>query len=182
MDLSNILVISGKSDLSELVSQTKGGAIVKNLVNGQKFPVFKNDRISSLAEIRIFTNTTEKPLEEVFQDIYDHQKGAAIDFDPKKAENSVLFDYFGKVLPEYDKDRVHASDIKKVLSWYNILLAADKLSAKDDEKKEEHAASEKVTEKKTSTAKTAAAKAQAPKTTAKAKAAPKRTTTAKKAI
>ena len=63
MDLSNILVISGKPDLSELVSQTKGGAVVMNLVTGQKYPVFKNDRISSLGEIRIFTETDERPLE-----------------------------------------------------------------------------------------------------------------------
>ena len=182
MDLSNILVISGKSDLSELVSQTKGGAIVKNLVNGQKFPVFKNDRISSLAEIRIFTNSIEKPLEEVFQNIFDYQKGAAIDFEFKKAEGKVLFDYFEKVLPDYDRDRVHSSDVKKVLNWYNILLAADKLSTKDEEKKEDTAAAEIVAEKKVAAPKTTAPKAQTPKATAKAKAAPKRTTTAKKAI
>ena len=83
MDLSNILVISGKPDLSELVSQTKGGAIVKNLVTGQKYPVFKNDRISSLGEIRLFTENDERPLEDVMQAIYKHLDGKTTAFEPK---------------------------------------------------------------------------------------------------
>ena len=85
MDLTNILVISGKPDLSELVSQTKGGAIVKNLVTGQKYPVFKNDRISSLGEIRLFTDSDERPLEDVMQAIYKHLDGKPTAFEPKKA-------------------------------------------------------------------------------------------------
>lgn len=136
MNLSNILVVAGKPDLSELVSQTKGGAIVKNLVNGQKFPVFRNDRISSLGEIRIYTTEDERPLEDVMQAIYDKQEGKALAFDPKKASDSELFGYFGEVLPEYDTERVHASDVKKVLHWYNILLAADKLQQTEEEKGE----------------------------------------------
>ena len=135
MELANILVIAGKPDLSEIVSQTKGGAIVKNLVTNQKYPVFRNDRISSLAEIRIYTTVDERPMEDVFQAIYNKEEGKPLAFDPKKASNAELFDYFGIVLPDYDTDRVHASDIKKVLYWYNILLAAEKL--KPEEKKEE---------------------------------------------
>lgn len=133
MELSTILVISGKPDISELVSQTKGGAIVMNLVTGQKFPVFRNDRISSLSEIRIYTTVDERPLADVFQSIYDHEQGKELGFDPKKASNAELFDYFGIVLPEYDTERVHASDIKKVLYWYNILLKAGKLEPKAEE-------------------------------------------------
>lgn len=139
MDLSNILVISGKPDLSELVSQTKGGAIVKNLVTGQKYPVFKNDRISSLGEIRIFTDTDERPLEDVMQAIYKHLDGKATAFDPKKAEGKELFDLLEAVLPDYDRDRVHASDAKKLFAWYNILLAAEKITFDEEEKKEENA-------------------------------------------
>ena len=67
MDLSTILMIAGKPDISELVSQTKGGAIVKNLVTGMKYPVFKNDRISALSDIRIFTTEDDKALEEVIE-------------------------------------------------------------------------------------------------------------------
>lgn len=136
MNLSNILVIAGKPDLSELVSQTKGGAIVMNLVTNQKFPVFRNDRISSLGEIRIYTTEDERPLEDVMQAIYDKQEGKVLSFDPKKASNNELFDYFGQVLPEYDTERVHASDVKKILYWYNVLLNAGKLT-NTEEKTEE---------------------------------------------
>ena len=136
MDLTNILVISGKPDLSELVSQTKGGAIVKNLVTGQKYPVFKNDRISSLGEIRIFTDTDERPLEDVMQAIYKHLDGKATAFDPKKADGKELFALLEAVLPDYDRDRVHASDAKKLFAWYNILLAANKITFDEEEKKE----------------------------------------------
>lgn len=140
MDLTNILVVAGKPDLSELVSQTKGGAIVKNLVSGQKFPVFKNDRISSLGEIRLFTETDEKPLEEVFGAIRDHLNQQPTPFDPKKAESKEMFDLLAAVLPDYDRERVHASDAKKLFSWYNILLAAGKLepSASEEDKTEEN--------------------------------------------
>ncbi len=140
MDLTNILVVAGKPDLSELVSQTKGGAIVKNLVSGQKFPVFKNDRISSLGEIRLFTETDEKPLEEVFGAIRDHLNQQPTPFDPKKAESKEMFDLLAAVLPDYDRERVHASDAKKLFAWYNILLAAGKLepSATEEDKTEEN--------------------------------------------
>ena len=137
MDLTNILVVSGKPDLSELVSQTKGGAIVKNLVTGQKYPVFKNDRISSLGEIRLFTNSDERPLEDVMQAIYKHLDGKATAFEPKKADGKELADLLAVVIPDYDRERVHTSDMKKLFSWYNILLAAEKITF-DEEKTEEN--------------------------------------------
>jgi hypothetical protein len=135
MDLSNILVISGKPDLSELVSQTKGGAIVKNLVTGQKYPVFKNDRISSLGEIRLFTDSDERPLEDVMQAIYKHLDGKATAFEPKKAESKELADLLAAVLPDYDRERVHTSDMKKLFSWYNILLGAEKITLEEENEK-----------------------------------------------
>ena len=133
MDLTNILVISGKPDLSELVSQTKGGAVVKNLVSGQKYPVFKNDRISSLGEIRIFTETDERPLDEVMQNIYKELDGKVTPFDPKKADSKEMFALLEKALADYDRERVHASDVKKLFSWYNVLLNAGKITL-DEEK------------------------------------------------
>ena len=99
MDLTNILAISGKPDLNELVSRTKNGAIVMNLVNGQKFPVFSSSSISQLSEIRMFTTEDEKPLEEIFQNAYNVLEGKPTDFDPKKADSKVLFDLLAKVLP-----------------------------------------------------------------------------------
>ncbi|MGX8713853.1 MAG: DUF5606 family protein [bacterium] len=137
--MSNILVISGKPDLSELVSQTKGGAIVKNLVTGQKYPVFKNDRISSLGEIRLFTDSGERPLEEVMQAIYKHLDGKATAFEPKKAESKELADLLGAVLPDYDRERVHTSDMKKLFAWYNVLQGAGKITLDEEEKEQKNA-------------------------------------------
>jgi hypothetical protein len=139
MDLTNILVISGKPDLSELVSQTKGGAVVKNLVTGQKYPVFKNDRISSLGEIRIFTETDERPLEGVMEAIYKHLEGKATAFEPKKAEGKELADLLAAVLPDYDRERVHTSDMKKLFAWYNVLLNAGKITFEEKEEEKENA-------------------------------------------
>ena len=133
MDLSNILVIAGKPDLSELVSQTKGGAVVMNLVTGQKYPVFKSDRISSLGEIRIFTDNDERPLEEVMQAIYKVLDGKATPFEPKKAEGKEMFGLLEKALPDYDRERVHTSDVKKLFAWYNILLGANKITFDEPE-------------------------------------------------
>lgn len=197
MELNNILVISGKPDLSEVISQTKNGAIVKNLVTGVKFPVFRNERISSLGEIRIYTTDGEAPLEDVFSAMYKKESAKALGFDPKKAENKELFDYFGQVLPNYDTDRVHASDIKKVLHWYNVLLQADKLTPTEEEKEQsvgsgQQAAEEVKAEKpkaEPKAKKAAAPKATtktaakaAPKAAAKPKATTKRTTTGKKSV
>ena len=135
MELSTILVISGKPDISELVSQTKGGAIVMNLVTGQKFPVFRNDRISSLNEISIFVEDGDKPLAEVMQDIFRKQDGKQVEIDIKKASSDEVFAFFKEVEPSYDTDRVHASDVKKILSWYNLLVANEKIDL--EEPKEE---------------------------------------------
>ena len=131
MDLSKILVISGKPDIYELVSQTKTGAIVESLADKKRCPVFKTDRISSLNEISIFTTEKEKPLREVFQNIFRKEDGKNIDFDIRKAANSDLFAYFAKVLPNYDTEHVHASDVKKVLLWYNLLVNANKIDLED---------------------------------------------------
>lgn len=184
MDLTNILAISGKPDLNELVSRTKTGAIVKNLVNGQKFPVFSSNSISQLSEIRMFTTEDEKPLEEIFQNAYNILEGKPTDFDPKKADSKVLFDLLAKVLPNYDTDRVHASDAKKLFSWYNILLEAGKLTPSEEEETEktEEAVEAPAAKKPATPKRSATPKQAAPKATTQAKAAPKRTTTAKKAI
>ena len=184
MDLTNILAVSGKPDLNELISRTKNGAIVKNLVSGQKFPVFASSSISQLSEIRMFTTNDEKPLEEIFENIYNLLGAKPTDFDPKKAESATLFDLLAKVLPDYDTERVHASDAKKLFSWYNVLLNAGKLTPTEEETKEEakEEPAEKPAPKKAAPKKTAATKQAAPKASTQAKAAPKRTTTAKKAI
>lgn len=136
MDLSTILAVSGKPDLNELVSRTKNGAVVRNLVTNVKFPVFATSSISQLSEIRMYTTNDEKPLEEVFESAYKLLEGKPTDFDPKKADGATLFALLGKVLPDYDTERVHASDAKKLFVWYNILLNAGKLTPSEEEVQE----------------------------------------------
>lgn len=127
MDLSKILVISGKPDLYELISHTKSGAIVESIVNKRRCPVFSNDRISALSEISMFTQDEDVPLPTVFQNIYRKEEGKAISFDYRKAAKKELFDYLDAVLPHYDGDRIYPSDVKKLYSWYDLLLAAGKI-------------------------------------------------------
>lgn len=135
MDLRKILVISGKPGLYELVSQTKGGAIVESLIDKRRCPVFRNDRISSLNEISIFVEDGDKPLAEVMQDIFRKQDGKQVEMDIKKASNDEAFAFFKEAEPTYDTERVHASDVKKILSWYNLLVANEKIDL--EEPKEE---------------------------------------------
>ena len=133
MDLSKILVVSGKPDIYELISQTKSGAIVESLADKKRCPVFKTDRISSLNEISIFTTEKEKPLAEVMQDIFRKEDGKKLTFEIRKTPNADLFAYFKEVLPNYDTDHVHASDVKKVLLWYNLLVNAGKIDLEEPE-------------------------------------------------
>ncbi|MCR4811171.1 MAG: DUF5606 domain-containing protein [Bacteroidales bacterium] len=142
MDLSKILVISGKPDLYELVSQTKTGAIVESLVDKKRCPVFKTDKISSLNEISMFTDEDDKPLREVLQAIYQKEEGKNLTFDIKKASGKELFAYFAEVLPNYDRDRVYASDVKKLLLWYNLLNNVGKIDLKEPEEPKEEKAEE----------------------------------------
>ncbi|MBR1626625.1 MAG: DUF5606 domain-containing protein [Bacteroidales bacterium] len=120
MDLSTILAITGKPGLYKLISRTKSGALVESLTDKRRMPAFSNEKISSLKDISIFTEDNDKPLVEVFQNIYRTENGGkCIDH---KSDEKTLKEYMAKVLPNYDKDRVHLSDMKKLFSWYNILL------------------------------------------------------------
>ncbi|MEI6576549.1 MAG: DUF5606 domain-containing protein [Bacteroidota bacterium] len=131
MDLSKIMSISGRPGLFKLVGQTKSGAIVESLLDQKRFPVFPHDKISSLEEISIFTTEEDVPLKEVLKKISEKEiAGTAPD---SKITNDALWKYFGEVLPEFDKDRVYASDIRKVISWYNLLLDKGLLDFTEEE-------------------------------------------------
>ncbi len=148
MDLSKVLVIAGKPDLYELVSHTKTGAIVEAISDKKRCPVFSNDRISALSEISMFTTEDDVPLMTVFQNIFRKEEGKAIAMDIKKASKQELFDYLGDVLPDYDGDRIYTSDVKKLYSWYNLLVAAGKVDLEEPEaaEAEEPAADEQKAE------------------------------------
>lgn len=120
MDLKGILAITGKPGLYKLISQTKTGALVESLVDKKRMPAFAHERISSLKDITMFGNEEDKPLIDIFQNIYQMEDGK--ECISHKSSEKELKDYMEKVFPDYDKDRVHLSDMKKLFSWYNILL------------------------------------------------------------
>ena len=120
-----ILAISGKPGLYKLVSRAKNSLIVEALDETHKrIPAFGTDRITSLGDIAMFTESEDIALYKVFNAVKELENGKAVSFDYKKASSKELQDYFTKVLPEWDRDRVHTSDIKKLLQWYNILINA----------------------------------------------------------
>lgn len=119
MDLTKILTISGKSGLFNLVAQTKTGAIVESFTDKKRFPVFANEKMNSLEEISIFTTDEDKPLKEVFALMFKKENGGPVSVN--KDNSSALKAYLEEVLPDFDKERVYVSDIKKLVSWYTIL-------------------------------------------------------------
>ncbi len=118
-----ILAISGKPGLYKLITRGKNNLIVEALdATHKRQPAFGTDRITSLADIAMFTESEDAPLMDVLDSIKTIENGGKASIDPKKASGDELRGYFGKVLPNFDRDRVHTSDIKKLLQWYNILV------------------------------------------------------------
>ena len=109
MELKEILAISGQPGLYRYVAQSTRGVIVESLLDGKRMNAAANAKVSALTEISMFTEGDDIPLAEVFDRIYAQTGGKAA---------------FAEVLPEYDRDRVHVSDMKKCFAWYNILVGA----------------------------------------------------------
>lgn len=135
MDLSKYLAITGKPGLYKHIAQSKTGIVVESVIDGKRISAFASDQISALDDISIFTTGEDMKLEEVFKNIFKKEDGKiAIS---EKSDPSELKKYFEEVLPEYDKDRVYISDIKKVIKWYNILTENNILEFNEEETSEE---------------------------------------------
>ena len=133
MSLEKILSISGKPGLYQLKNQTRNGILAESLLDGKKISVGARHNVSLLSEISIYTLTEEVPLREVFAKIAKKENGGeAIDHKVSKDE---LEEYFFNVMPDYDEERVYASDIKKVVQWYNLLnkIGITDFSEKEDD-------------------------------------------------
>ena len=140
--MKEILSISGYSGLFKLISSTKNGIIVEDIETKKRLPAYTTSKVSSLHDIAIFKDDGEEiSLTEVMKGIRTKAKSAAA-LDPKKADNEALKAYFADVLPNYDRERVYVSHIKKVLTWYNQLQRCNMLDVLD-EKEEEAKADEK---------------------------------------
>lgn len=118
-----ILSVSGKPGLYKLVSRAKMNLIVEALdETHRRVPIFASDRVTSLSDIAMYTNADDVPLMNIFDSVLKKEDGKICSLDWRKCSKDELHAYFAEILPDYDRDRVHDSDIKKLLQWYDILV------------------------------------------------------------
>ncbi len=135
MVLKDILSISGEPGLFRFIAQGKNAMIVEHLETGKRSSAFSSAKVSSLEDISVFTEDEDLPLGKVFDRIYEKEAGGpAID---SKTESEKLKKYFEEIVPEYSRERVYTSDIKKVVLWYNILQKKNLLVKEEPEKESE---------------------------------------------
>ena len=133
MDISNVIAIAGMPGLYKVVGQAKNGVIVESLVDKKRTPAFNSHKISALSDISIYTTGEDMPLKEALQKIFDKEKGEKC-IDPKTNDEKALREYMSVAIPEYDADRVHISDIRKLFNWYNMLQVSGLLTAEEKAK------------------------------------------------
>ena len=132
IDLTGIISISGQPGLYKIVAQSKNGIIVEGLSDKKRLNVYASTKVSTLSDISMFTTADDKPIEEIMTAVFEKEKGgAAID---SKADDKAVEKYFGEVLPDYDKDRVYVSNMRKLFSWYNALQSTGNQKEKGEEK------------------------------------------------
>ncbi len=135
IDLTGIIAISGQPGLYKVVAQSKNGIIVESLTDKKRTSISSTAKVSSLEDISMFTTGEDKPVSEIMKSIFDKEKGGpAIDV---KADDKAVSAYFESVLPEYDKERVYTSNMRKLFTWYNGLQSTGNLKEKEAEKAEE---------------------------------------------
>jgi hypothetical protein len=130
MSLKDILAISGYSGLYRFLSQGRNGVIVEGLIDKKRMNATGSARVSALEDIAIYTDDKEVPLKEIFRKIYRKENGGQT-IDPKSASDK-LKKYFEEILPDYDREKVYVSDIKKVFTWYNLLLDLKMIDLEED--------------------------------------------------
>ena len=145
MELSKILAISGKPGLYRIIAQSKSGLIVESLIDNKRFPSHLTDKVNKLDDITVYTNNSDLPLKEIFLKIYKKENGGpAI---ANKLDDKALKAYFEEILPDYDKEKVYISDIKKIFNWYNLLQKMELITPDEVEIKKETDKSPEDTEK-----------------------------------
>jgi hypothetical protein len=182
MAFEKIISVSGQSGLFQVISQTKFGLIAESLDDGKRIPVYSNLKVSSLAEICIYAEEGEIPLNDVLLKLMEIRDGEPVEF-KNDAEAKAIFE---SALPTYDKEKVYVSDMKKLLKWYNALLKKELIKAGEDSEQaasaeNNDAPEDKPSAKKTGTKKAGAAgekkavsaKSAAPKAASKSKGASK---------
>jgi hypothetical protein len=130
IDLSGIISITGQPGLYKIVAQSKNGIIVEGLTDKKRTNVYASTRVSTLSDISMFTTGDDKPIEEIITEIHKKEKGGqAVD---AKADDKQVEAYFAKIVPDYDKERVYVSNMRKLISWYNLLQSTGNLKEKEE--------------------------------------------------
>lgn len=158
--LNNILAITGKPGLYKLVSRGNNMLIVESLLDGKRMPTYARDKIVALSEVSMFTNGDDVTLSSVLTSVGEKENLKTAAIDAKKADNDALRTWFDAVLPDWDKDRVYPSDIRKLIQWYNILVNAGITDFAVEEENGEEEPANIVENPKTEEKKTTAKKAQ----------------------
>jgi hypothetical protein len=147
MKLKDIMAISGQAGLFRFIAQGRNGVIVEGLTDKKRMNATATSRISALEDIAVYTEEKEVPLAEVFRTIFTKENGGPV----KLAKNSddQVKKYFAEILPDYDRDRVYVSDMKKVINWYNLLQEQNlvDMEIEDEKEKEKQKEEENNTEK-----------------------------------
>lgn len=133
MDYSKIIVVSGKSGTFKIIAQSRGGIIAESLTDGKKLPIAANSKVTSIEDIVIFTETDEVKLKEVFKNM-KKLADEGNTFNHKTSDNEIKAS-FAQILPEYDKDRVYVSDMKKIILWFNQLNENNLIVTETEEEK-----------------------------------------------
>lgn len=134
MKLKDILAISGKPGLYKFLSQGRNGIIVESFIDQKRMAVQSTNKVSALEDIAIFTETDELPLKDVFKMFFEKEDGQQTISHKSNPED--LKKLFGEILPDYDRDRVYVSDIKKVVNWYNTLVDLELINLEEDDDEE----------------------------------------------
>ena len=121
--LKEILAVSGKPGLYRLISKASNLSIIESLTDKKRIPAYARDKIVSIENVSIFTEEGEAPINEVFTSIKEKENGEKVSMDYLKADADGLRTYMAEVLPNFDRERVYPTDIKKLLKWYDELIA-----------------------------------------------------------
>lgn len=144
MNLKEIMAIAGKPGLYKMIAQAKNGIIVESIIDKKRLQAFTHDKISTLEEISIYTESGDKPLKEVLVEMLKKLEGKPAP--ENKGDNNKVKTFFEEILPDYDKERVYVSHMQKIIGWYNLLLEHNMIDTITEEEESENVVSEETTE------------------------------------
>lgn len=145
IDLTGIIAISGQPGLYKIIAQSKNGIIIEGLADKKRTNIPASAKVSTLSDIGMYTTGDDKPIEEIITAVFDKEKGGPA-VNPK-ADDKEITAYFAQILPDYDKERVYVSNMRKLFSWYSILQSTGNLKEKEEKKEGEETKTIKAEDK-----------------------------------